>query len=326
MLSIDTQTAESLPKVVGVIGSPAQVFEQLQQLVPINLELLNIADHLIETDVVLTCDGLIGVIDGNIGLAPNLITCWQQAADYDIPRTVLAVNTVNGRADFDEAIALSELVLCEDITMRYYPIENDEQTKYVGVLDVLRNEILQPGQPPVPADDEHRTLTIGEHEELVELLVHADVSDAAIDESIDNSSIFLKHTSGLPISLPRLQDIWSEAQLVTVYPFDNQVSNQIISKWLSGIKPTWLPTITDGDETCSVAHITEPVGIGVVNGIARLWNYSAATDLEISSKNNEQVQIGSQATSKFVLFDSRIQVEDTIRPINTSYLVTSPRI
>jgi hypothetical protein len=136
----------------------------------------------------------------------------------------------------------------------------------------------------------------------------------------------LKHTSGLPISLPRLQDIWSEAQLVTVYPFDNQVSNQIISKWLSGIKPTWLPTITDGDETRSVAHVTDPVGIGVVNGIARLWNYGAPTDLEISSKNNEQVQIGSQATSKFVLFDNRIQVEDTLRPINTSYLVTSPRI
>jgi hypothetical protein len=141
-----------------------------------------------------------------------------------------------------------------------------------------------------------------------------------------NSSIFLKHTSGLPISLPRLQDIWSEAQLVTVYPFDNQVSNQIINSWLSGIKPTWLPTITDGDETRSVANITEPVGIGVVNGIARLWNNSGATNLEISSKNNERVQIGSQATNTSVLFDSRIQVEDTIRPIYTSYLVTSPRI
>lgn len=316
MLPTNTQQLGQLPVVVGVIGGQSWVFEYLTSLTSGDIQILNLSDMQLEAEVFLACDGLIGILDGNLGIAPQVISAWSQAADHDLPRVVLAVNTVNGRADFDEAIALTELVLNEDVAMRYYPIEEETEAKYVGLLDVLTHEILQPYLPPIQADSEHISLTSTEHEELVDLLAHADLSDG----------VFESHTSGMPVSLPRLRTIWDESHLVTVLPIDNQVSSQQIVSWLTSLKPIWLPTVSIQQETQNISDSERTLGIGIATGIARLWNVGADKNLEIRTLTNEVINLEHARCESNLLFDERIAVDDTIRPINTSYLVAAPRI
>lgn len=316
MLPTNTQQLGQLPVVVGVIGGQSWVFEYITSLTSGDIQILNISDTQLEAEVFLACDGLIGILDGNLGIAPQVISAWSQAADHDLARVVLAVNTVNGRADFDEAIALTELVLNEDVAMRYYPIEEETEAKYVGLLDVLTHEIIQPGLPAIQADSEHISLTSTEHEELVDLLAHADLSDG----------VFESHTSGMPVSLPRLRTIWDESHLVTVLPIDNQVSSQQIVSWLTSLKPIWLPTVSIQQETQNISDSERTLGIGIAAGIARLWNVGADKNLEICTLTNEVINLEHARCESNLLFDERIAVDDTIRPINTSYLVAAPRI
>lgn len=315
MLPTSEHAQPVAPIVIGLMAKDQLILEHLQSIAPKQVAILNLNEDLIDSGTLFSCDGVIAVLDGNIGISPEFITSWQVACDHDLPRLILAVNTVNGRADFDEAIALSELVLNEDIAMRYYPIEDDNAPKYIGLLDVLMHEILQPGKDPIQADQEHINLTVDEHEELVDLLAHADLSDG----------VFESHISGMPISLPRLRKIWDEASLVTVLPIDQWVSDEVIKSWLNSRNSIWHPVASFDQTTISINESDKPLGIGIGNGIARMWPSDSSCEMELKTQTAETVLL-SKSSQEILLFDSRIRLGDTIRPVGSTYLVVAPSI
>lgn len=313
MLPTNANLVESAPIVIGLLGGNPEVSKHLENLIPSNCAILNLGDQEIELGALASCDAIIGLLDGNLGVSPTMITSWADAIDHDLPRIILAINTVTGRADFDEAIALSELVLNEDIAMRYYPIEDDSSPKYVGLLDVLTHEILQPGVAPVTADQEHVNLTVDEHDEIVDLLAHADLT----------SGVFESHASGLPVSLPKLRQLWDEVELVTVLPIDQWISDEVLLSWINHREPKWIPTVSKGEITTDALSIEETVGIGICDGIARMWHVGLPTKLELRTENSEVIELTGDVPNN-LLHDHRVRIGDTIRPLSTNYLVTAP--
>lgn len=315
MLPTNAHLVERAPLVIGLLGGNPEVSGHIENLIPDHCAILELNEREIELGALASCDAMIGLLDGNLGVSPTMITSWADAIDHDLPRIILAINTVTGRADFDEAIALSELVLNEDIAMRYYPIEDESSPKYVGLLDVLTHEILQPGLNPTPADQEHVNLTVDEHEEIVEILAHADLSDG----------VFESHTSGMPISLPKLRQLWDEVGLVTVLPFDQWISDEVFLLWVNHRGPKWIPTVSKGEITTDVLSTQETIGIGICDGVARMWHVGEPTKLELRTENSEVIELTGDFPSN-LLRDHRIRIGDSIRPINTNYLVTAPSI
>ena len=303
------------PLVVGVIGANTEVLGNLTQISPKYISLLPLDSELVNGDLIATLDALIGVIDGNLGLSPDLIEGWRIAFDCDLPRLILASNTVSGRADFDEVLALSELVLNEDIAIRYYPIEDDNQEKYIGLLDVLTNEIIMPNKDPFPADPEHINLTIDDHNELIELILHADL----------DQELLMKHNSGMPISLPKLRALWLEVGLVTVLPIDQLVSAAQISQWLDQLIPIWKPDVFESGTGKELEQCTDTLGIGVGLGIARMWPKLEQEKLVIVSPDLAEIEI-DESVEFGLLLDSRIRPGDTIRPRHSNYLLAVPSI
>lgn len=319
MMLPTTQDSNSVtspnPLVVGVIGANTEVRENLTRITPKHISVLSLDSDLVKSELIATLDALIGVIDGDLGLSPNLIEGWKKAFDCDLPRLILASNTVSGRADFDEVLALSELVLKEDIAIRYYPIEDDDQEKYIGLLDVLTHEIIMPNKEPFPADPEHINLTIDDHNELIELILHADL----------DQDLLSKHNSGLPISLPRLQALWLEVGLVTVLPIDQCVSAAQISQWLDQLMPIWKPDVFESGMGKELEQCTDTLGIGVGLGIARIWPKLKQEKLVLVSPELEESAI-DEPVEFGLLLDSRIRPGDTIRPKQSNYLLAAPSI
>jgi len=316
MLPIDPASTPLSPIVIGFLGENDVVFTQLEKLLAKNQSLLQLDQRFIDDGTLLTCDAVVGILDGNIGVGSEQIVAWQLAADHDLPRIVLAKNTVAGRADFDEAIALAELVLNEDIAMRYYPIVSEDEEQYIALLDVLTSEILKNGEIPVPADSEHVTLTEDDREELIEFLVHLDPSD----------EFLAGHLGGMPISLPRLKDLWHSRDLVTVLPIDNQISDDLLRVWFSNVVANWVPLFNLGETTKSVNSENITLGIGVGTGVARVWNATSALPIELHTLEKETLALGNLPQSTVLYFDKRIRRGDTLRPVSTSYFVSDPSI
>lgn len=310
----ESETTSSLnPIIVGVIGANNEVMGHLTQIAPKHLFLLSLYPDLVTEEIITKLDAVIGVIDGDRGLSPDLIEGWKAAVDHDLPRIVLACNTVSGRADFDEVLALSELVLNEDIAIRYYPIEDDNQEKYIGLLDVLAHEIIMPNREPYPADPEHVNLTIDDHNELIELILHADL----------DQDLLAKHNSGMPISLPKLRSLWLKVGLVTVLPIDQWISDAQVIDWFDQLSPIWLPDVFEDESGKDLKKCTDTLGIGIALGIARVWPTENQDNLVIVTEQKEQIPLNAQINSG-LLIDSRIRLGDTIRPKHSNYLLTSP--
>jgi len=313
MLPIDPQPLSHSPIVIGFLGGDSAVLQRLLHDLGSHLSLLSVDQDLVESDTLLSCDAVVGLLDGNLGIGAEQILAWSLAVDHNIPRIILAVNTVSGRADFDEAIALSELVLGEDIAMRYYPIVEEDEQKYLGLLDVLTNEILIKGKSAQPADPEHISLTIDDHEELIELLVHIDPSD----------ELLLSHTQGSPISLPRLKSLWQSSELVTVLPMDDGVCDELLKEWLNSIRSRWIPAVTFNDSTSDIVDFAELLGIGIAKGVARVWNHSKEIEVELHTSENEIISLGATQQANLI-YDKRIRLGDTVRPVSTRFLVSAP--
>lgn len=314
MLSSNTKKIEFPPLVFGILGDNAVLTAHLKNFKATNCAFLELTDVLLDSGALITCDGVIGILDGNLGISPTFISAWNEAKDHDLPRVIVTINTITGRADFDEAISLGELVLNEDIAMRYYPIQSEEEPKYVGLLDVLTNEICQPQKSPIPADQEHIDLTIAEHDELIDLLVHADLTDV----------IFENHLAGLPISMPRLRELWLSDEIVTLLPMDQFISDTQILDWIAARKPRWLPTVSSDNGIQNIYEINKTLGIGIASGVARIWHHNPNTMLELITESSEVIPIKNE--KKILIYNSNVRRGDSIRPRNTSYLVIPPSI
>lgn len=235
-------TFAKFPNVVAIVHRPSQ------------------ADHRILD----SCDAFVASLDGAAGVDPKIMEFWSLARDATLPRHILAFNVVNGRADFDELCAISSRVLEPDLLVRYLPIDSDDELSLTGVYDILTSEIhaLIDGKwVTKAADPEHIAITSSAREDLFDQLAYLGLDDSTLEN----------HTSGLPISVTKLETAWSHPDVVTITPIDDGVGASTFGNWLSGLNPVWVPVLTIADNTYEAFEARERVGISITETLARMW-------------------------------------------------------
>ena len=90
-------------------------------------------------------------------------------------------------------------------------------------------------------------------------------------------------------------------------------------------KPHWLPIVEQKGTLTDITQVNNTLGVGICEGIARLWHVGKDSKLELFTETSEIIELTGDIPS-VLLRDSRIRPNDTIRPINSNYLVTAPSI
>lgn len=280
--------------------------------------ILPMAHSALSESVILSCDALIVTIDGNLGLGPEVIDMWRQASDWDIPRLITVVNSVTGRADFDEIVAISERVLDDAVVIRYLPLENDNSDGVDGIYDILTSELhvcSDDGPLIRPAEPEHVAITSDKRDILIEAISH----NAMSDEQLDSISL------GMPISIPAVEQAWHTSQLVPVVPIDQGISSHIVSAWILAREARWTPIVQEDDNAFAVSEYHHPIGIGIGQGIARLWNRDRSVVLERWSTKKAIHSDEEFYVAGAFCFGHSIQLGDTLRPRSSSCQLREPR-
>jgi hypothetical protein len=252
-------TFEKFPHVVAIVHRPSQA----------------------DLRVLESCDAFVASLDGAAGVDPKTVEFWSSARDVTLPRHILAFNVVNGRADFDELCAIASRVLEPDLLVRFLPIDSDDELSLTGVYDILTSEIhaLIDGQWVTKgADPEHIAITSSAREDLFDQLAYLGLDDSTLEN----------HTSGLPISVTKLETAWLHPDVVTITPIDDEVGVNTFSNWISTLKPVWVPVLNVANTSCDAFEATERVGISITEDLARMWGPASTKELyeKIDSESN----------------------------------------
>ena len=243
-------TFEKFPHVVAIVHRPSQADPRILE----------------------SSDAFVASLDGAAGVDPKIVEFWSHARDVTLPRHILAFNVVNGRADFDELCAIASRVLEPDLLVRYLPIDSDDELSLTGVYDILTSEIhaLIDGQwVTKAADPEHIAITSSAREDLFDQLAYLGLDDSTLEN----------HTSGLPISVTKLEMAWLHPDVVTITPIDDEVGVHTFSDWISTLKSVWVPVLNVADTSCDAFEATERVGISITENLARMWGSETGSAL-----------------------------------------------
>jgi len=275
------------------------------------------SDSLQET-VIEAADGLILILDGELGLDPASMSIWSKATDLSIPRHIGAVRVTNGRADFDELIAIATRVLEPDLMVRYLPIDSETDDTVVGQYDLLTADIhdCSTGFPVIRhGDPEHVALTSDRRDDLFEELAHAGLADDSLES----------HRQGLPVSIPSLVDAWSDEHIVSITALDNQVGVHILFEWMRTIPARWIPAVSRSHVSTSVYEDASFIGIGIGHNIARVWGrFERGEALEVlCGELVEPITVECHTTG--VLMANEIRFGCTVRPVGSDAEISVPR-
>lgn len=276
---------------------------------------LSDTDH-VNRDLLTAADACLFMIDGNVGMSPIIIDLFREAQDLSLPIHIAVNHSVDGRADFDEVLAIVQRVLDPDAIGRYLPIESDEG-EGIGLFDLLATDlhVLANGETEIRSSDpEHVNLTVDKRADVIEILAHYGLSDDQF-ESL---------ASGNPISIPALEDCYWDNAIVKVTPIDQSVARNILTEWQSHVVNRWLPTVEINNSVIDVEHSDIPLGIGIAPGLARLWNSDRSIWLERINRRNAISDAMECSAIGGLLWARDIQVGDTIRPAETDLVVKAP--
>lgn len=283
-----------------------------------NVTVLPVKHDAIDKHVMLASDGIVLVIDGNQGVAPAVIDTWRELKDWDIPRHLGVLNSVTGRADFDEVVAIGERVLDDSLMVRFLPVENDASDGIDGMYDILTSELhvlTANGIFIRGSDPEHVALTADKREVLIEDIAHHSQSDELLNAL----------TTGMPMSIPALEAAWNTPGIVSATPLDDNVGVHVLTTWYATLDARWLPTVDQGDITMSINETRDSLGIGISRNMARVWNNNRQTWFERVHGKHSPVTTDDCNVLGAVCFADGITEGDTLRPQHSEYLVREPR-
>jgi len=263
-------------------------------------------------------DAMLLILDGKLGLDAQSIEIWSAAADLSLPRHIGAINVATGRADFDELIAIATRVLEPDLMVRYLPIDSEDDDSIVGQYDLLTADIhdCSSGAPVIRhGDPEHVSLTADRRDDLFEELAHAGLADAFLDT----------HRQGLPVSIPSLVSAWSNEHIVSITTVDHQVGAHILDEWFGHLTPRWVPVVTTEDQATSIDLVEECSGVGIGDGIARIWGPISKDSAYEVFEDSVATPIAIQIQSSGCLLASGIHPGATVRAEGSSIAVLVPR-
>jgi hypothetical protein len=287
-------TFEKFPHVVAIVHRPSQA----------DLRILE------------SCDAFVASLDGAAGVDPKIVEFWSNARDVTLPRHILAFNVVNGRADFDELCAIASRVLEPDLLVRYLPIDSDDELSLTGVYDILTSEIhaLIDGEwVTKAADPEHIAITSSAREDLFDQLAYLGLDDSTLEN----------HTSGLPISVTKLETAWLHPDVVTITPIDDGVGVNTFSNWISTLKPVWVPVIKMADTSCDALEATERVGISITEDLARMWGAVSAEEL-FESADSGSNPVSILESNQVAIKSSNLNPGSTVKAENSDANLVAP--
>lgn len=272
----------------------------------------------VDAETLNSVDAYILRLHADLGLSTEAISLWQSAQDHSIPRSLIVTQAVNGRADFDEMVAIIQRVLEPDALVRYLPIETDDETAIAGAYDVLTNEIIQSDNGALirtPADPEHLEITASRRSELLDELTYA----------FENEETFTSHVQGLPISMSELSMTFLSNNCVPIF-FDDVCMATAINEWLLSRTSHWQPILKNLDLTFSVDEVNESIGIGIGSGIVRMFGPPLAetTDaVRIDSQSLVQ-ELKLISNHPGVVLAHQVARGDTVRPIDSGLIAYLP--
>ena len=264
-----------------------------------------------------SADACVFLIDGNVGMSPVVIDLFREAQDLSMPIQITVQNSIDGRADFDEVIAIVQRVLDEDAVGRYLPIESDEGEGIAGLFDLLTTDLHVLNENAIeirPSDPEHVNLTIDKRADLIEVLAHYGLSDQQF-ESL---------ASGNPISIPALESAYSNNDIVKVTPVDQSVARGILTEWQDQLPARWVPTVVLNDDVLDITDCTFPIGVGITNEIVRYWNSDRSVWLEKFTPKGSLSDAIDCTSIGGIMWIPGVRAGDTIRPAETSAVVHPP--
>jgi hypothetical protein len=262
------------------------------------------------------CDAFVASLDGAAGVDPKIMEFWSMARDVTLPRHILAFNVVNGRADFDELCAISSRVLEPDLLVRYLPIDSDDELSLTGVYDILTSEIhaLIDGEwITKAADPEHIAITSSAREDLFDQLAYLGLDDSTLDN----------HTSGLPISVTKLETAWSHPDVVTITPIDDGVGASTFANWLSVLNPVWVPVLSVAENTYEAFEARECVGIAITETLARMWGPGGDMKL-VQRIASEVMSIDVVEANQVAVLSNNLTAGATISTENSVAVLVAP--
>jgi hypothetical protein len=262
------------------------------------------------------CDAFVASLDGAAGVDPKIMEFWSMARDVTLPRHILAFNVVNGRADFDELCAISSRVLEPDLLVRYLPIDSDDELSLTGVYDILTSEIhaLIDGEwITKAADPEHIAITSSAREDLFDQLAYLGLDDSTLDN----------HTSGLPISVTKLETAWSHPDVVTITPIDDGVGASTFGNWLSVLNPVWVPVLSIAENTYEAFEARECVGIAITETLARMWGPGGDMKL-VQRIASEVMSIDVVEANQVAVLSNNLTAGATISTENSVAVLVAP--
>jgi hypothetical protein len=292
-------------------GSPFATFKKFPHVVAIVHRPSQADPRILES-----CDTFVASLDGAAGVDPKIVEFWSNARDVTLPRHILAFNVVNGRADFDELCAIASRVLEPDLLVRYLPIDSDDELSLTGVYDILTSEIhalIDGAWVTKAADPEHIAITSSAREDLFDQLAYLGLDDSTLEN----------HTSGLPISVTKLEAAWLHPDVVTITPIDDEVGVNTFSNWISTLKPVWVPVLNVADTSCDAFEATERVGISITEDLSRMWGSETGSPL-FEKVNSESNPITILESNQVAIKSSNLNPGSTIATENSNANLVAP--
>ena len=139
-------------------------------------------------------DGALFVVSAVGGLDARTTQLWEECAAVGMPRALVVSQLDRPRADFDEAVALSQRLLGEGVHPLLLPLHGDDGASVAGLLDLLRERVTDwSGGEPVERepDAEHRRLVADLRAELLEAVIAESEDETLLDRYLAGDDLDL---------------------------------------------------------------------------------------------------------------------------------------
>ena len=138
-------------------------------------------------------DGVLFVVSAVGGLDAVTAQLWAECAAVGIPRAVVVTQLDKPRADFDEAVALSQRLLDEGVVPLHLPMHDDDGS-VAGLITLLDARVVDHSsgeRVDRPADPEHVTLTEGLRSDLLEAVIAESEDETLLDRYLEGAELDL---------------------------------------------------------------------------------------------------------------------------------------
>ena len=257
-------------------------------------------------------DGVILIIDGDVGLDRTSQSLWAYASDIDLPRLVVTPDSARTRADFDEVVAIVQRVLEPDALIRFLPISDEESTDYVALFDLLSNDIRTYNQlsqvSSLAPDAEHLDLTNDQREDFIDELVHIILDDVALSN----------YNAGLPLNFARLRDDWNCDEIVSVLPVSELLGIDLVHEWINSRAVRVVPVVMGADEFPTLS------GVAIHPHVLRMWGSNAerGVGFELVTVDTQSPVVTAIVVPGIVIVQAEQSIGASVStPKDTSYLV-----